>query len=137
MKQGMFITFEGPDGSGKTTQIKRLKAFLEQNGIQVVLTREPGGTLIGEKIREIILDKDHIEMDNLTEALLYAASRAQHVAQVIRPNLDAGRTVICDRFMDSSLVYQGVGRQLGSLVRTINEIAVNGTLPDLTAIGRK
>lgn len=132
MKQGMFITFEGPDGSGKTTQIKRLKAFLEQNGIQVVLTREPGGTLIGEKIREIILDKDHIEMDNLTEALLYAASRAQHVAQVIRPNLDAGRTVICDRFMDSSLVYQGVGRQLGSLVRTINEIAVNGTLPDLT-----
>lgn len=132
MKKGLFITFEGPDGSGKSTQIERLKTFLYEKGYDAVLTREPGGTVIGEKIREIILDKANIEMDYMTEALLYAASRSQHVAQVIKPALDSGRTVICDRFMDSSIVYQGFGRKLGEPVRVINEYAVRDCLPDIT-----
>jgi len=132
MSKGLFITFEGPDGSGKTTQIERLKAFLSEKGYDAVLTREPGGTAISEKIREIILDKNNAEMDYMTEALLYAASRAQHVAQVIMPALNQGRTVICDRFMDSSIVYQGYGRKLGDCVRVINEYAVRGCLPDIT-----
>lgn len=132
MKKGLFITFEGPDGSGKTTQIKLLKQHLERAGYQAVLTREPGGTIIGERIRAIILDKEHPDMDPITEALLYAASRAQHVAQLIRPNLLAGRTVICDRFVDSSIVYQGIGRRLGENVKIINDIAINGTTPDIT-----
>ena len=95
--------------------------------MDVVLTREPGGTAIGEKIREIILDKNNQEMDDMTEALLYAAARAQHVAQIIKPALMAGRTVICDRFIDSSIAYQGYGRQLGDCVRIINEYAVRGS----------
>lgn len=132
MKQGLFITFEGPDGSGKTTQIQKLKKYLLDKGIDAVLTREPGGTYIGEKIREIILDPKHQEMAYLTESLLYAASRAQHVSQVIMPALKAGKTVICDRFMDSSIAYQGYGRKLGEKVRIINEIAVEGLVPDLT-----
>lgn len=132
MKPGLFITFEGPDGSGKTTQIHRLADFLASKGMEPVLTREPGGTQIGEMIREIILDPCHHEMAHLTEALLYASSRAQHVAQKIRPALEAGNTVICDRFMDSSIAYQGYGRKLGEKVRIINEIAVDGLTPDLT-----
>ncbi len=132
MDRGLFITFEGPDGSGKTTQIERLRSFIEEKGYNAVLTREPGGTAISEKIREIILDKNNIEMDYMTEALLYAASRAQHVAQVIKPALESGRAVICDRFMDSSIVYQGYGRKLGDCVRIINEFAVRGCLPDIT-----
>ncbi len=132
MQKGLFITFEGPDGSGKTTQIERLKAFLNEKGYDAVLTREPGGTAIGEKLREIVLDKNNTEMDYMTEALLYAAARAQHVAQVIKPALEAGRTVICDRFMDSSIVYQGYGRKLGDCVRIINEYAVRGCFPDIT-----
>ena len=132
MDRGLFITFEGPDGSGKTTQIERLKSFILEKGYDAILTREPGGTAISEKIREIILDKNNMEMDYMTEALLYAASRAQHVAQVIKPALEAGRTVICDRFMDSSIVYQGYGRKLGDCVRIINEYAVRGWFPDIT-----
>jgi len=132
MRQGLFITFEGPDGSGKTTQIKKLKEYLTNQGIDAVLTREPGGTYIGEKIREIILDPKHQEMTYLAESLLYAASRAQHVSEVIMPALKAGKTVICDRFMDSSIAYQGYGRKLGDKVRIINEIAVGGLVPDLT-----
>lgn len=132
MKKGLFITFEGPDGSGKTTQIEMLRMYLKKIGYDAVLTREPGGTIIGEKIREVILDKNNIEMDYMTEALLYAASRAQHVAQVINPALESGRTVICDRFMDSSIVYQGFGRKLGDSVRIINEFAVSGCFPDIT-----
>lgn len=132
MERGLFITFEGPDGSGKTTQIERLKTFIIKKGYDAILTREPGGTKIGEKIREIILDKDHTEMDYMTEALLYAAARAQHVSQVIKPALEEGRTVICDRFMDSSIAYQGFGRGLGDSVRVINEYAVNSCLPDIT-----
>lgn len=132
MKKGLFITFEGPDGAGKTTQIKGLETFLMERGYDAVLTREPGGTNISEKIREIILDKNNMEMDYMTEALLYAASRAQHVAQVIKPSLEEGKTVICDRFIDSSIVYQGFGRKLGDSVRIINEFAVNGCFPDIT-----
>jgi len=132
MDRGLFITFEGPDGSGKTTQINRLRNFIEEKGYDALLTREPGGTAISEKIREIILDRNNMEMDYMTEALLYAASRAQHVAQVIKPALEAGRSVICDRFMDSSIVYQGYGRKLGDCVRIINEYAVRGCFPDIT-----
>ncbi|NLT47278.1 MAG: dTMP kinase [Clostridiales bacterium] len=132
MRTGLFITFEGPDGAGKTTQINRLTDYLASMGMDTVLTREPGGTQIGEKIREIILDPHHKEMAHLTEALLYASSRAQHVAEKIRPALNAGKTVICDRFMDSSIAYQGYGRKLGERVRIINEIAVEGLVPDLT-----
>ncbi|HHU17672.1 MAG TPA: dTMP kinase [Clostridiales bacterium] len=132
MSRGLFITFEGPDGSGKTTQIDRLEAFIINKGYDAVLTREPGGTKIGEKIREIILDKNNTEMEYMTEALLYAAARAQHVSQVIKPALEEGKMVICDRFMDSSIAYQGFGRGLGDSVRVINEYAVNGCFPDIT-----
>lgn len=132
MDRGLFITFEGPDGSGKTTQIERLKTFIQSKGYDAILTREPGGTAIGEKLREIVLDRNYMEMDYMTEALIYAAARAQHVAQVIKPSLEEGRTVICDRFMDSSIVYQGYGRKLGDCVRIINEYAVRGCFPDIT-----
>ena len=135
-KRGLFITFEGPDGSGKTTQIHLLKEWLEAKGYQCVLSREPGGTIISEKIREIILDKEHKEMDSRAEALLYAAARAQHVAQVIEPALAAGTMVICDRFTDSSMAYQAYGRGLGDGVRVINEFATNGVGPDVTFLMR-
>jgi len=130
--KGIFISFEGPDGSGKTTQIKRFAEFLENRGYSVIMTREPGGTRISEKIRSIILDPDNAEMDGMTEALLYAAARAQHVAQLIRPSLEEGKIVLTDRFMDSSIAYQGYGRDLGDKIRIINEYAVGDTHPDLT-----
>jgi dTMP kinase len=129
---GLFITFEGPDGSGKTTQINILKEYLESLGLDIVLTREPGGTLISEKIREILLDKTHTEMDYICEALLYAASRAQHVSELILPSLAQGKIVICDRFVDSSIVYQGYGRKLGDIVKEVNNIAIRGCMPDAT-----
>jgi len=132
MKRGLFISIEGPDGSGKSTQIRLLKEFLDESGLEAILTREPGGTVISEKIRQLILDKQHTEMDPMTEALLYAASRAQHVAEVIKPAIKTGKTVICDRFVDSSIAYQGYGRQLGDAVRIINEYAVAGCMPDIT-----
>ncbi|MBQ2747882.1 MAG: dTMP kinase [Firmicutes bacterium] len=132
MNKGLFITIEGSDGSGKSTQIALLKEYLESKGFVVLTTREPGGTNIGEKIREIILDKNNIEMDSMTEALLYAASRAQHVAEKIVPALERGEIVICDRFIDSSIAYQGYGRNLGDCVRIINEYAVRGYMPDVT-----
>ena len=131
-EKGIFITFEGGDGSGKSTQIKKLMKYLEGKGYSVVLTREPGGTPIGEKIRDIILDKKHAEMAPMTEAMLYAASRAQHVEEVIKPALNAGSVVICDRFIDSSLAYQGYARGLGDSVMNINEYALDGIMPDLT-----
>jgi len=134
MKNGLFITFEGPDGAGKSTQIKKLTDFLMKKDFDTLLTREPGGTAIGEKIRELVLDREYTEMDPVTEAMLYAASRAQHVAEVIKPALEKGKTVICDRFMDSSIAYQGYGRKLGDRVRIINEIAVAGLVPDLTIL---
>ena len=132
MKRGLFITFEGPDGSGKTTQIKKLEQFLQESGRKTILTREPGGTAIGEKIRTVILDPSTPEMNPIAEALLYAASRAQHTAELILPALAEGTTVICDRYMDSSIAYQGFGRKLGEPVRLINEFAVMGLVPDLT-----
>ena len=130
--RGIFISFEGPDGSGKTTQIKLFSKYLEEKGYPVLMTREPGGTGISEKIREIILDPANTEMDGMTEALLYAAARAQHVAQLIKPAIEEGKIVLTDRFMDSSIAYQGYGRGLGDKIRIINEYAVDGTQPDLT-----
>lgn len=131
-QQGLFITFEGTDGSGKTTQIRLLQEWLQEQGYRCVLSREPGGTVISEKIREIILDKNHREMDARAEALLYAAARAQHVAQVVRPALADGSMVICDRFTDSSIAYQAYGRGLGEDVAAINEFATGGLKPDVT-----
>ena len=132
MKKGLFITMEGPDGSGKSTQIKFLKEYFQERGIPCVFTREPGGTDIGEKLRSIILDKENRKMCDMTEALLYAASRAQHVEELIKPALSQGMTVVCDRFIDSSIAYQGYGRQLGDSVRVINELVVADCMPDVT-----
>ena len=124
MREGYFISFEGGDGSGKSTQIQILREFREERGYDVILTREPGGTPISEKIRSIILDKANSEMDDMTEALLYAAARAQLVSQIIRPALEEGKVVICDRFVDSSMAYQAYARGLGDSVKTINAFAV-------------
>ncbi|ABR46325.1 dTMP kinase [Alkaliphilus metalliredigens QYMF] len=133
MKNGLFISFEGVDGAGKSTQIHYAKDFFEERGYKVSLTREPGGTRISEIIREAILDRTHQEMTHRTEALLYAASRAQHVEEFILPALAEGRVVLCDRFVDSSMVYQGRGRGLGfDAVRNINQFATGGLEPDLT-----
>lgn len=132
-KKGVFISFEGNDGSGKSTHTRLLAGKLRQLGHEVLLTREPGGTAVGEKIRDILLDRANNEMDNMTEALLYAAARAQHTRQVILPALEAGKLVISDRYVDSSLAYQGAGRGLGvEAVRQINRAATGGLLPDLT-----
>lgn len=130
--RGLFITFEGPDGSGKSTQIELLREYLKSEKYDALITREPGGTRISEEIRDIILDRKNSDMSYMTEALLYAASRAQHVDQVIRPALDEGRVVISDRFIDSSIVYQGYGRRLGQVVEDINGYAVGDCLPDIT-----
>ncbi|MCX7923788.1 MAG: dTMP kinase [Clostridia bacterium] len=133
MQEGIFITVEGTDGAGKTTQIALMKDYLESKGYEVVLTREPGGTSISEKIRSLILDPENTEMGILTEALLYAAARAQLVSQVIRPAIEQGRIVICDRFVDSSYVYQGYGRGIDlKIVADINRAALNGVTPDIT-----
>lgn len=133
MNKGLFITIEGPDGAGKSTQVPFLKRTLEEKGYNVVLTREPGGTVIGEKIRELLLDKTNKEMSDTTEALLYAASRAQHVAELILPALKEGKVVLCDRFVDSSIAYQGEGRGLGmGPIENINDFATMGLKPDLT-----
>lgn len=124
---------EGPDGSGKTTQIELLKKYLEGKGYDIVITREPGGTVISEAIRSIILNKDYQEMSHMTELLLYASARAQLVNQVIKPALEAGKAVICDRFVESSAVYQGIGRGLGvSTVYEVNNYALGDVKPKLT-----
>ena len=130
--KGIFISFEGIDGSGKSTQFKLFSDYLRSLNADFIMTREPGGTDISEKIRNMILDPSNKEMDPMTEALLFAASRAQHVEQLIRPALKDGKIVICDRFIDSSIAYQGYGRELGDCVRKINEYAVSGTVPDIT-----
>ena len=133
MEKGKLIALEGPDGSGKTTQIELLEKYLKEEGYEVVRTREPGGTEISEKIREIILDNDNSNMSYMCEALLYAASRAQLVSDVIKPALDLGKMVICDRFVYSSMVYQGIGRGLGiERIKSINEAALDGLTADLT-----
>jgi dTMP kinase len=133
IQKGVFITFEGPEGAGKTTVIKELYKRLADEGLNVVLTREPGGIRIAEKIREIILDNDHEEMDAKTEALLYAAARRQHLVEKVVPALQDGTIVLCDRFVDSSLAYQGHARGLGiDEVLSINKFAIGDTMPDLT-----
>ena len=122
MKKGFFITFEGPDGSGKTTVSTAVAKSLQEMGIDTVYTREPGGIEIAEQIRRVILDPANTSMDSKTEALLYAAARRQHLIEKVLPALEAGKVVICDRFVDSSLAYQGVGRNLGiEEVLSINE----------------
>ena len=133
----MFITFEGGEGSGKTTIIEKVCEYLESQGKNYILTREPGGTNISEQIREVILNRKNTEMDGLTEAYLYAASRAQHVREKIVPALKEGKVVLCDRYLDSSIVYQGYVRGYGmDTIKEINReaITVNGRmyLPDLT-----
>lgn len=130
---GIFISMEGPDGAGKTTQIELLKAYLENKGYEILITREPGGTKISEAIRSIILDRSNVEMDYMTEALLYASARAQLVAEIIKPAIAAGKAVISDRFVDSSAVYQGMARGLGvENVYKINEFAIQDMMPKLT-----
>ena len=124
---------EGPDGSGKSTQIELLKKYFEENGKEVLITREPGGNRISEAIREIILNKDFTEMAPTTEMLLYASARAQLISEVIAPAIDAGKMVISDRFVDSSLVYQGLARGLGvENVYEVNKHAIGDYMPDIT-----
>ncbi|MFD1926736.1 dTMP kinase [Sporosarcina siberiensis] len=131
--KGLFITFEGPEGAGKTTVIKELYDRLKSDGRKVILTREPGGVPIAEKIRHIILDNTHQEMDAKTEALLYAAARRQHLVEIVIPALNEDTIVLCDRFIDSSLAYQGYARGLGiEEVLSINQFAIGDTMPDLT-----
>lgn len=131
---GLFITIEGPDGAGKTTALNELFPRLEkETNRKVIATREPGGVRISEKIRDLILDPNNEEMDVRTEALLYAAARRQHLIEVIMPALAAGHIVLCDRFVDSSLAYQGAGRHIGiESVAQINEFATEGLQPDFT-----
>jgi len=133
--RGRLITFEGIDGSGKTTQIEKLSARLAESGIPVRVLREPGGTVIGEAIRRILLDKAHTGMCTETELLLFAAARAQLVREVILPDLEAGKWVICDRFFDSTAAYQGFGRQLDpDTIRSLNQLAIGTCRPDLTIL---
>lgn len=133
MNKGIFISMEGPDGSGKSTQIALLKEYLENEGYDVLITREPGGNRISEAIREIILNKEYEEMSPITEMMLYASARAQLIAQVIGPAIDEGKAVISDRFIDSSLVYQGMARGLGvETVYNVNQVAIGEYMPDVT-----
>ncbi|MBQ2069909.1 MAG: dTMP kinase [Bacilli bacterium] len=131
----LFITFEGGEGSGKSTALRIIAERLEKEGIPFILTREPGGTPISEEIREVILDKKNTAMDPRTEALLYAASRRQHLVEKVWPALKEGKLVLCDRYLDSSLAYQGGARNLGiDAVLNINLFATEGTYPDLTLL---
>ncbi|HUV68476.1 MAG TPA: dTMP kinase [Terracidiphilus sp.] len=135
MLRGLFITLEGLDGSGKTTQIKRLAAWLEKRGLQPVITRQPGGTPTGDRIRELLLDSRSTGLASMTEMALMFADRAQAIAEVIQPALDAGRIVLCDRFTDSTEAYQGGGRQLGSqIVLDLHRLICANLQPDLTLL---
>ncbi|MFW5498649.1 MULTISPECIES: dTMP kinase [unclassified Maridesulfovibrio] len=131
----MFITFEGIEGTGKTTQIKKLTAFLEESGHTVDVTLEPGGSRIGKELRKILLNMDSTDITGECELFLYLADRAQHVGQVIKPAVEAGKIIISDRFADSTIVYQGYGRGLDpKLLRELNDVAVSGNWPDLTIL---
>jgi dTMP kinase len=131
----MFITFEGIEGTGKSTQIARVRDYFEARGREVFLTMEPGGSRIGRDLRKMLLHVDNREITPITELFLYLADRAQHVGQVIRPELEAGKVVLCDRFADSTIVYQGYGRGLDTvMLRELNEVAVDGLWPDLTIV---
>ncbi|MBO4474076.1 MAG: dTMP kinase [Clostridiales bacterium] len=133
MERGLFVTFEGIDGCGKTTQIEMLSSDLEKENIPFVLIREPGGTDIGEKIRTILLDKANSRMNARTELLLYEAARAQIVEERIKPELSSGKVVICDRFFDSTVAYQGIARDLGlQAVDYLNHWSTAGLAPDIT-----
>lgn len=133
--KGLFITFEGNDGSGKSSALQTVKQELLDLGYDVIYTREPGGSPIAEKIREVILDKENVGMDPKTEALLYAASRREHIVKTILPALEAGKVILCDRFLDSSLAYQGYSRDLGlENVLEMNQFATEGLYPDLTIL---
>jgi dTMP kinase len=131
----MFITFEGIEGTGKTTQITRVKEYFEAQGREVFLTLEPGGSRIGKELRKMLLHVDSKDIAPTAELFLYLADRAQHIAQVIKPELEAGKVVLCDRFADSTVVYQGYGRGLDtSVLQQLNEVAVDGLWPDLTVL---
>ena len=133
MSKGFLVSLEGPEGAGKTSVLEALIPILEDRGVEVLTTREPGGILIGEKIREVILDPSHTEMDPKTELLLYIASRRQHLVEKVLPALAAGKLVIMDRFIDSSVAYQGFGRGLDiDAIDWLNEFATDGLKPDLT-----
>ncbi|MCI0130073.1 MULTISPECIES: dTMP kinase [Enterococcaceae] len=133
-RNGVFITIEGPDGAGKSTVIEELiKKMSHELNVDIVTTREPGGIPISEKIREVILNPTHTMMDERTEALLYAAARRQHLVEKILPALETNHLVVCDRFIDSSIAYQGAARGIGvEEVRQINDFAIEGNYPDLT-----
>jgi dTMP kinase len=134
-RRGTFIAFEGVEGAGKGTQVDLARKFLEEQGYDVMVTREPGGTALGERLRDSLLDRNHESVDARAEALLFAASRAQHVSRVIRPALEEGKVVLCDRYLDSSLAYQGAGRGLGEQdVLSLNVWATQGLFPDLVIL---
>lgn len=132
--QGLFITIEGPDGSGKTTLVQGLSQRLAEHlKVPLTVTREPGGSDLAEKIREVIIDPKNKEMDDRTEALLFAASRRQHIIETINPALQQGEVVLCDRFVDSSIAYQGAGREIGvKEIATLNQFATENLTPDIT-----
>ena len=133
MKNGIIITFEGPDGAGKTTVLEKVLPVLQEKGYDIITTREPGGVEIAERIRDVILDVNHVAMDNKTELLLYMAARRQHYVEKVLPALEAGKVVLIDRFIDSSIAYQGAGRGLDKdIIRRLNDFATDGRKPDLT-----
>ncbi|SHK74832.1 thymidylate kinase [Clostridium cavendishii DSM 21758] len=135
MKKGLFIVFEGPEGSGKTTVAGEIEKFLNELGVDFITTREPGGIAISEQIREVILNTNNTKMDGRTEALLYAAARRQHLVEKVIPALEEGKIVLCDRFVFSSLAYQGFARGLGmDEVMCINEFAIDGYMPDINIL---
>ena len=134
MKKGLFITFEGTDGCGKTTQIELLKRYLEEKGYKVVLTREPGAKGLGEKLREILLNYDG-DVSSNCESFLFLADRAQHIDMLIKPAIERGEVVLCDRHTDSTVAYQGYGRGLElNQIKMLNDIATNGVKPDMTFV---
>lgn len=133
MKNGIVISFEGPDGAGKTTVLEQVLPVLQEKGYDIITTREPGGVEIAERIRDVILDVNHVAMDNKTELLLYMAARRQHYVEKVLPALEAGKVVLIDRFIDSSIAYQGAGRGLDKdIIRRLNDFATDGRKPDLT-----
>lgn len=133
MKNGVIISFEGPDGSGKTSVLERIIPLLQAQGLSVLATREPGGVAIAERIREVILDVHHVNMDYKTELLLYMAARRQHYVEKVLPALENGKIVLIDRFIDSSIAYQGAGRGLDeATIKQLNDFATDGRKPDIT-----
>lgn len=131
----MFITFEGIEGTGKSTQIHKVKEYFEAQGKEVFLTLEPGGSRVGKELRKMLLHVDNKDITPIAELFLYLADRAQHIAQIVRPELEAGKVVLCDRFADSTMVYQGYGRGLDvPTLKQLNDVAVDGCWPDLTIV---